>query len=456
MRRPPRHRAAPARRAPARTATALAVAVAAATAISLVPTSAASAATDDELRQRQGELAQQQGSAQEQLDTTSAAAQAAQAALDEVTAAQPAAQAQLEAAQAELAQARERDAALASQLAAAQQEEGAAQEAITASAGKIDATKSSLARVAAQAYRTGGVNSSLAVALDAQSPQDFTDRYVMVDVALRSQADQLGRLQQAKAVQTNQEARLVAVRERVGELKAEAARNVERTAAAEQAATDRKAELDALEAQRSQALATLEAEKESYRQQVAAAQSAADSIGTELANRAAERERQRVAAEAAAAAAAARRGAPAPPSTAPRITSSAGTLGSPLAGGFTVTSSFGMRMHPVYHVMRLHAGTDMGAACGTPVYAAADGQVVSASPVSGYGNYLTIDHGIVAGRPVATAYAHLSRFVASPGQQVRRGQLVAYSGSTGVGTACHLHFEVRIAGTPVDPLPWLR
>ena len=373
-----------------------------------------------------------------------------------MTAAQPAAQAELEAAQAELAQARDRDAQLASQLAAAQQEEGAAQDAITASSGKIDATKGSLARVAAQAYRSGGVDSSLAVALDAESPQDFTDRYVMVDVALRSQADQLDRLKQAKAVQTNQEARLVAVRERVSDLKAEAAKNVERTAAAEKAATDRKAELDALEAQRTQALATLEAEKESYRQQVAAAQSAADSIGTELKNRADARERQRVADEQAAAAAAARRGAPAPPSTAPRITATGGTLSSPLAGGFTVTSNFGMRMHPVYHVMRLHAGTDMGAQCGTPVYAAADGQVVSAGPVSGYGNYLTIDHGTLAGRPVATAYAHLSRFVASPGQRVARGQLVAYSGSTGVGTACHLHFEVRIAGVPVDPLPWLR
>ncbi len=132
-----------------------------------------------------------------------------------------------------------------------------------------------------------------------------------------------------------------------------------------------------------------------------------------------------------------------------------GVLGNPLAS-MTVTSGFGYRIHPVYQVRRLHAGTDLRAACGTPVYAAADGEVVRAGPGTGYGNILVIDHGTIGGRDVATAYAHLSRFASSAGQDVKKGQLVAYSGSTGVGTACHLHFEVRVDGSPTNAMAgWL-
>lgn len=139
----------------------------------------------------------------------------------------------------------------------------------------------------------------------------------------------------------------------------------------------------------------------------------------------------------------------------PPVTSKAGVLGSPLKGGYTVTSPFGYRVHPVYGVRRLHSGTDMRAACGTPVYASEAGEVVRAGPSSGYGNLIVVDHGTVAGRAVATAYAHNSRFAAGPGDTVERGQLIAYSGSTGVGTACHLHFEVRVNGAAENAVPWL-
>ncbi len=470
----PRHLAEPSRSAgtprvtPATQRRAAAM-VAAALALVVVPSSVAAAASDEQLRQRQGQLESQRSAAQEELDATSASAAAARAALDEVTAAQPAAQAELESAEVALAEARARDAALASRLAAAQQEEVAAPEAITSGEEQIGVTRASLARIAAQAYRSGGIDSSLAVALEAESPQDFTDRYVMVDAATRSQSVALERLQEAKAVRTNQEARLSAVREEVASLKAQAEDNVAATAQAQDAAAARKAELDALETQRASALATLQEEEARYSQQVTAAQSESDGIGDTLRARAEQRAAEEAATAAAAAAEAARRqGSSAPPRSSPpssggtssrapsSIAPSSGILASPLAGGFRMTSPFGYRVHPVYHVRRLHAGTDMGAQCGTPVYAAADGQVVTATSISGYGNYLGIDHGTVAGRPVATGYAHLSRFAASPGQQVRRGQLVAYSGATGVGTACHLHFEVRINGTPVDALPWLR
>ncbi len=410
---------------------------------------AAAGPGDGELRQRQQELTAQERASREELDATTAEAQAAQAALDQVTSRLPAAQAELDAAQEAVVQARARDAELASKLAAAQEEEATATAALATGEGEIAATESSLSRIAAQAYRSGGMNTGLAIALDATSPEQFTDRYVMVDVALRSQAGALSRLQEQRAVQTNQRARLEAVRARVAVLKDEAAANVRLTEEAEEDAEARKAELDALAAQRADALAALEAEKAAYAQLIAEAQSANASIEAELARRAAEAEAARQA-EAAAAAAAGRR--PPPP---PRVTASNGTLGSPLQGGFTVTSPFGYRVHPVYGVRRLHAGTDMRAACGTPVYAAEDGEVVRAGVGSGYGNIIVVDHGTVAGRPVATASAHLSRFAAGVGDTVARGELIGWSGSTGVGTACHLHFEVRVAGAAENAVPWL-
>jgi murein DD-endopeptidase MepM/ murein hydrolase activator NlpD len=108
-------------------------------------------------------------------------------------------------------------------------------------------------------------------------------------------------------------------------------------------------------------------------------------------------------------------------------------------------------------VWMLHAGIDFAVDCGSPVYAAADGDVVLTTPTSetgGYGNRLVIDHGLQRGVDLTTTYNHLSSFVVTGGH-VSRGQLVAYSGTTGYSTGCHLHFETRENGVPVDPRLWL-
>ena len=87
-----------------------------------------------------------------------------------------------------------------------------------------------------------------------------------------------------------------------------------------------------------------------------------------------------------------------------------------------------MRMHPILNVYKLHDGTDFGAACGTPVHAAAAGTIVSEYYNSGYGNRMIMNHGIVNGVSLSTSYNHLTSFVASSGQHVERGQLIAYPG----------------------------
>ena len=110
-----------------------------------------------------------------------------------------------------------------------------------------------------------------------------------------------------------------------------------------------------------------------------------------------------------------------------------------------VTSPFGYRWG------RLHAGIDIGVGYGTPIHAAASGTVVLAGWTGGYGNYTCIDHG----GGLATCYAHQSSYAVSAGAHVSQGQVIGYVGSTGHAFGAHLHFEVRINGTPVDPLGYL-
>jgi murein DD-endopeptidase MepM/ murein hydrolase activator NlpD len=110
-----------------------------------------------------------------------------------------------------------------------------------------------------------------------------------------------------------------------------------------------------------------------------------------------------------------------------------------------VTSPFGYRWG------RLHAGIDIGVPYGTPIHAAASGTVVLAGWNGGYGNYTCIDHG----GGMATCYAHQSSYAVSSGAQVSQGQVIGYVGNTGHSFGAHLHFEVRINGTPVDPLGYL-
>ena len=117
----------------------------------------------------------------------------------------------------------------------------------------------------------------------------------------------------------------------------------------------------------------------------------------------------------------------------------------------TLTSSFGMRTHPVLGGRRAHKGIDLAAPSGTPVYATADGLVQMAQWYSSYGNYIQIGHG----NEMETRYAHLSRIVAVEGAWVKKGDLIGYVGSTGRSTGPHLHYEVRVAGVAVNPIPYM-
>ncbi len=116
------------------------------------------------------------------------------------------------------------------------------------------------------------------------------------------------------------------------------------------------------------------------------------------------------------------------------------------------TSNFGVRSDPFNGRRAMHAGVDIPGVHGTNIYATADGTVNRAEWVNGYGRLIELDHG----RGIVTRYGHLASFVVAPGAHVTRGQLIAHMGSTGRSTGTHLHYEVRIDGGAVNPVPFLQ
>ena len=126
-----------------------------------------------------------------------------------------------------------------------------------------------------------------------------------------------------------------------------------------------------------------------------------------------------------------------------------GQLGWPVSG--EITSPYGYRTHPIWGTTIYHSGIDIGVDEGTPVHAADGGTVAWSGWMGGYGYAVVIDHG----NGMSTLYAHNSELAVSEGQDVGKGQVVAYAGSTGNSTGPHVHFEVRISGDPVDPMGYL-
>ena len=115
------------------------------------------------------------------------------------------------------------------------------------------------------------------------------------------------------------------------------------------------------------------------------------------------------------------------------------------------TSNFGIRSDPFRGTAAMHAGVDIPGPVGTPIYATADGVVAHAGRQGGYGNMVELNHG----KGIATRYGHLSKILVADNTRVTRGQLIALMGSTGRSTGPHLHYEVRIDGHAVNPIPFL-
>ena len=148
-----------------------------------------------------------------------------------------------------------------------------------------------------------------------------------------------------------------------------------------------------------------------------------------------------------------------PPTTLPSGTDTTPSSQAPSSSGwikplksYTITSAFGMRVHPVLGYERMHNGVDMAAPAGTPIYAAKSGKVTTASYQSGgAGNYVSINHG----DGFSSIYMHMTRYIVSKGQYVEAGQVIGYVGSTGISTGNHLHFGISYKGEYVNPMRYI-
>jgi len=211
----------------------------------------------------------------------------------------------------------------------------------------------------------------------------------------------------------------------------------------EKAAVAKQAEIEQKKKEREVVLQKAQNDRATAMQAVEELNASSAQITALLKARQAERAAARAAAEAAAAAAAQQ--------SAPSYSwvQGSGQLGWPVSG--EITSPYGYRTHPIWGTTIYHSGIDIGVDEGTPVHAADGGTVVWSGWMGGYGYAVVIDHG----NGMSTLYGHNSELAVSEGQDVSKGQVIAYAGSTGNSTGPHVHFEVRISGDPVDPMGYL-
>lgn len=128
-----------------------------------------------------------------------------------------------------------------------------------------------------------------------------------------------------------------------------------------------------------------------------------------------------------------------------------GIMAWPVPGHYSISSPFGMRIHPILKVNKMHTGTDIRVKVGTNIVAAQEGTIIWSNWLGGYGKAVMVDHG----GGIVTLYAHNSAFKVKKGEIVEKGQLIALSGNTGNSTGPHLHFEVRVNGEFVNPMEWI-
>jgi len=384
--------------------------------------------------------------------------------LNQVEGRLPVAEAELAVAEAELERAEREAAILAQRLADAQLEEAKVSQQLQDGSGKVDGARDDIAQMAREEFRGAGEASTIGLVTGAQSTEEFIDGYSVSSSAARIRARTLADLQDAEATARNLQARLSAIREVVTELKRLADENVRSKEQAKQAAVERKAEIQELIAEQQRLKNRIERRKDVALEGMRDNEQELSSIESDLKGIIREQEErdERLAKEQAEREAASGDDS----SGSSGGDSSSGSSGGSSVGSLSflsyptanpvITSSYGTRFHPVLQYYRLHAGTDFRAYCGTPILAPADGTVQYARYLEGLGNQVLINHGYSSGgSSVMTSANHLTSFAVSSGQQVSRGQVIGYSGTTGTSTACHLHFEVYVDGSTVDPMSWL-
>ncbi len=431
----------------------------------LTATVAVPAGSAAELDDRRRAVQQRMAEAEEHLDQSSAELAAEQERLEDAVADLGSARQTLAVTRQDLAAAQALDQQLQAELTEAVQALHRARAALAAGKASTARREDDLRALVVDQYASGGSDlMALATVLNTQDTTRLTGRLASRSTVLDVQASALARLEASQAVLAVQESGLEEAARVVAARRAAAAENVRVKARLEDQAETTAAQVTSLVTRRSEARQAASRARTEDARQLEQLEAEKAEIADLLRRRAeqarAEAEARAREAAAAAAAAAAEQdrdegpGAAPPPAPAPPVTTgTTGALADPVAG--YVTSPFGLRLHPIYGVWKLHDGTDFGASCGTPVHAATSGTVVAAYYAGGYGNRIVVDHGLRDGVGLGTTYNHLSGYATSVGEHVAQGEVIGYVGTTGASTGCHLHFMVFENGVPVDPMGWL-
>ncbi|QGF24392.1 peptidoglycan DD-metalloendopeptidase family protein [Raineyella fluvialis] len=434
-------------------------------------------ASADQLDDRKQQLTTQLGDANDALGESSKALEDALAKLKASQGELAAAQAALAATQDKVSAAKAEDARLAGELRSSQAALDEATGAVEAGHLAIDAQRSTIGEIARDQVQQQHNLMGVAVLVQQGSVAGLQTRIQLSTTMMETSSAQLERLNQLQAQLEAAEAAQAAATAKVAADRAAAAQVVVSLNALMATQTDQQSALAAAvqKNQSAQAAAQSEVAQDtkayqdlsSERDKVNADIAARDEAARKAAEAQAEADRkarEAAAAQAAAAAAAAAKsnssgGSGATATAGSKSSSSSATssnrvssagLASPIPGA-PITSPYGMRVHPITGVYKLHDGTDFGAGCGTPIRAAAAGRVTQRYYNAGYGNRLFLDHGSLGGARTVTSYNHLSSYAVSVGQWVNQGQVIGYVGATGYATGCHLHFMVWRNGQMVNP-----
>jgi murein DD-endopeptidase MepM/ murein hydrolase activator NlpD len=307
-----------------------------------------------------------------------------------------------------------------------------------------------LAALEAERGRLGGIVRStfqqnsplvtLAAAINPNTTASVSNRLQWVDTVFATGQAGLDRLKDLQLELLQARADLAVTEARADLAERAAAEYLDQTEAAEERARQAKAALDAALAAENQAKDEAQAALVADQQAVAGLEREQADVNAAIARRAEEARRQQ---EAAAGGSGGSSGGG----------SSSYGLIQPVSG--RITSPYGMRVHPITGVYKLHDGTDIGAGCGTPIKAAASGTVTDRYYSSAYGYRIFVDHGIVSGRHMVTSYNHLSSYAVANGAWVSQGQTIGYVGTTGMSTGCHLHLMLWVNGGLTNVMNYL-
>jgi murein DD-endopeptidase MepM/ murein hydrolase activator NlpD len=285
-------------------------------------------------------------------------------------------------------------------------------------------SKKQMGILARNYLQNSGVDNTLLLLIGAKNVEKVKEQYFVYQTVQRSNQNILNTYRQTMGYSMNNQSRLEQVNAIISDLDEKAKVSYAKAGEAKIQTETEKAKLDSLKASLDSKASNLESKKALYIKEM----KERDAINKALASKIAK--------------------------ITDSMTYGNGTLGLPLTS-IRVSQSYGWRIHPIYGRRSFHTGVDLSASCGTPIYSAGAGKVVSVGWNSAYGNRTEISHGKINGKNFVSTYNHQSSTSVSVGQIVKKGQEIGKVGTTGWSTGCHLHFEIYINGSTVNPMSYI-